>query len=897
MAERQNILSNFGLKPVPMSMKLFATGDMDKTPANCIPRLCNVTITHLVLLSPTVSSDLSSVLLAVKMHSSKRTLRSNEMPLSPTGALDTDLQLCYSLQVLQRPQDQELDLYAQGKDKGQPVARVTLEALSSQPVECDDSADARIMKNFLADNPGDYPTARQRNLKQRFVALLKKIKVPEALQAYETDPDLDPRADVPVDPDDIEYLMNELEDLSDSGNEVDTLSISSTPKPSLRPYFSSTRSLLLQDPAIERPILEHGSDSDHPDTYTDAEQSDPQAGGDVLLHEATCCSSEGGASSPPTAHKLSSPDNTGNSNGSGAKNNVSDKSVADKPADKTFNKSSHKSSKSVGGAAGTVFASVVSSAGVGKSDKRSAAAASSASAVTTSSHRQDAGLGQEPLVGKCSPSTVGPGGQTARKGLQELLATLLPPDDCKLPPALILIDASPEGSESSNSGHQSLAAVIRLCYNVRSESSNSGHQSLAAALSGAGLSVVTTTSAADVRATVQHIINKLQKFCNSNAKAPGPMKVVMVGSDPYINSVLRPYVTDFSLRPPDFLNHIRFLIVPLGGVSSLAKYLGSVDSRYGASFVSECWREARDRWEPQDVTEAVNRINRYLTHALSTLHLPIAEAMLTYKDKGNDNESSQTFIPFLTDVRLGSGDVTSTSIDLDDVPVMPSSTVSSTATSSQPSSSTNLVNLASTPPSLTAGFGGSGNPAGFNSASAAATSANSSGGGSALVGSTGSSPGMGSVLSSSQGIPIHGADKTSRENTVTPPSSPNINTFHLPSTRTMSESEMCIRDSSRDAPVSGLTFSYATKENKKRIMRLGKKKERERESESRRDVVDGVTRVLASTKSTPVTVTIDSVEWPNVKFFQLSSQWQTQVKTFPVCLFNLQSSNFGGDKI
>lgn len=36
-------------------------------------------------------------------------------------------------------------------------------------------------------------------------------------------------------------------------------------------------------------------------------------------------------------------------------------------------------------------------------------------------------------------------------------------------------------------------------------------------------------------------------------------------------------------------------------------------------------------------------------------------------------------------------------------------------------------------------------------------------------------------------------------------------------------------------------------------MRLGKKKERERESESRRDVVDGVTRVLASTKSHPVT--------------------------------------------
>ena len=37
-----------------------------------------------------------------------------------------------------------------------------------------------------------------------------------------------------VDPDEIEDLINELEDLSDSGPEVDTISVGSTPKPSLR---------------------------------------------------------------------------------------------------------------------------------------------------------------------------------------------------------------------------------------------------------------------------------------------------------------------------------------------------------------------------------------------------------------------------------------------------------------------------------------------------------------------------------------------------------------------------------------------------------------------------------------------------------------------------------------
>lgn len=52
--------------------------------------------------------------------------------------------------------------------------------------------------------------------------------------------------------------------------------------------------------------------------------------------------------------------------------------------------------------------------------------------------------------------------------------------------------------------------------------------------------------------------------CNSNLKAPGPMKVVVVGSDLYISCVLRPYVDQFSSKPPDFQNHIRFLIIPLG---------------------------------------------------------------------------------------------------------------------------------------------------------------------------------------------------------------------------------------------------------------------------------------------------------------------------------------------
>lgn len=84
-----------------------------------------------------------------------------------------------------------------------------------------------------------------------------------------------------------------------------------------------------------------------------------------------------------------------------------------------------------------------------------------------------------------------------------------------------------------------------------------------------------------------------------------------------------------------------------------------------------------------------------------------------------------------------------------------------------------------------------------------------------------------------------------------------------------------------------LLLSYVTKEKKQKIMRLGKKKERESERESRCQTVEGVHRLICSCRNLqpPLKVTIDSVEWTGVKFFQLSSQWQTHIKYFPVGLY------------
>ncbi|CAG2062667.1 unnamed protein product, partial [Timema podura] len=138
--------------------------------------------------------------------------------------------------------------------------------------------------------------------------------------------------------------------------------------------------------------------------------------------------------------------------------------------------------------------------------------------------------------------------------------------------------------------------------------------------------------------------------CNSNAKPPSPIKVLLAGSDSFVNSVLRHYVEQLSFKSPDWQNYIRFLIVPLGSNNFLARYLASVDGVYGAAFSVDLWKELLERAEVQktDCQEMLNRVHRYLHGASATLQLPIAEAMITYKEKSSDDESSQAFVPFIS---------------------------------------------------------------------------------------------------------------------------------------------------------------------------------------------------------------------------------------------------------
>lgn len=82
---------------------------------------------------------------------------------------------------------------------------------------------------------------QQRNFKQKIVSLLKRFKVPDELEGS-----VARRAGGLRGERELDALFQELESLScgegdDSGPDIDSISVGSTPKPSLRPFFSNSR--------------------------------------------------------------------------------------------------------------------------------------------------------------------------------------------------------------------------------------------------------------------------------------------------------------------------------------------------------------------------------------------------------------------------------------------------------------------------------------------------------------------------------------------------------------------------------------------------------------------------------------------------------------------------------
>uniref|UniRef100_A0AAY5EBR5 Phosphofurin acidic cluster sorting protein 1 n=1 Tax=Electrophorus electricus TaxID=8005 RepID=A0AAY5EBR5_ELEEL len=874
----------------PVHMNLYATWEVDRSSPSCVPRLFNLTLKKLVMLKE-LDKDLTSVVIAVKLQGSKRILRSNEISLSSAGLTETDLQLTFSLQyphflkrdanklqimlqrrkryknrtilgyktlalglinmaeVMQHPTEgaQVLGLHSQLKEASVPVAEVKVYSLSSQPID-HEGPKAKMndrspdMDNYSEEEEESYSSeqegsddpvhgqvssvgaggketetepvrllmrenrrkqiersrmrkGRQPNIKQKFVALLKRFKVSDEVgfglehvsreQIQEVEEDLDEL-----------YDSLEMYNPSDSGPEPEeTDSILSTPKPKLRPFFegmsqsssqteigslNSKGSLTRENfsPVSVRMKYSRSRNLEEAQTETDGLEGNDQ---ELFVDMGPSITV----------------------------------SAVEKP------RTPLKSSKSEG----QTMPSPRLEGTHTPRQKRS----------TPMKERQLS----KPLTERTNSSDserspeLGHSTQGLRKAVYDQLNQILLSDSA-LPESLILVN-----------GNDWQGQYVAEQLQIQKQP------------------VVCTCSAAEIQTILSAVLTRIQKFCNCNSLMPRPVKVAVVGPQSYLGAILQFFVSQLANKTSDWLNHMRFLVVPLGS-HPVAKHLGALDNRYCSVFLDGAWRELFSRSEPpqSDMLDVAGRIAQYISGVTLTHQLPIAEAMLTCKPRTRDEDSYQKFIPFIGVTNY--------------ILLLPSS-ILYVLGDAEEGVSVNLSVPSTSPPSH-------GSPASLKETATPP-----------------SSPSMGAVLAV-QGSPSmsHGVDAiglqvdywlaslaekrregerrdTGCKNTLKS-AFRSLQVSRLPGGAA----------NEPHASVSTMSMTVVTKEKNKKVptIFLGKKP-KEKEVDSKSQVIEGISRLICSAKQqqTILKVSIDGVEWNDVKFFQLAAQWPTHVKYLPVGLF------------
>ncbi|XP_054483038.1 phosphofurin acidic cluster sorting protein 1-like [Anoplopoma fimbria] len=778
-------------------MNLFATWEIDRCSPSCVPRLCSLTLKRLMVLKE-LDRELSSVVIAVKIQGSKRTLRSNEYLLPPDGLMETDLELTFSLQVMQQPTDGAhiLGLHSNLKDASMCAAELSVHSLTSQPVEQEDTSGhhgnktkasdrSPDMENYWEDDDDSFSSeqegsddaghpqdmyyddddvqgktkktrskmirtaslTQQPNFKQKFVALLKRFKVTDEVL------DSDPVGQSQEAEEDLDLLYDSLEvyNPSDSGPELDDNdSIQSTPKPKLRPFFDG---------------ISHSS------SQTEIGSLNSQRN---QQKEQTAAATEVLSSEHPGAQGPQFPDESRGEEArvSEVEDDVAMGTDAGPAAKLCKTESQPQMSPSKTGSQLSRHPWTASTKD--RQNSRGTDRTSSVDSETSSDYRI-------------------PAPQVARKSVLDQLNHILFSDD-QIPDSIILINTTDWQGQY----------LSELLFDQP---------------------IVCTVSSADVQAAFSAVISRIQRFCNCNSQTPPTVKVAVGGDQSYLSTVLSCFVEQLASKTPDWLSYVRFLILPVGP-HPLAKYLAALDSKFNSLFMDAGWRELFGRMEPPplDPVGVAARVSQYLSGAAVSHLCPISEAMLTCKHKSPDDDSCQKFVPFIGLVNVGivEQNLRSISVDSDDIIL-----------GSPPSQSGAPISLTSTPP---------------------------------LSPST-SCPGEVMGLQVDYwSSPGGGGGEVGMKNTLK-------SNFRCLQVSRISGGEL-------------MSMTVVTKEKNKKVMFLSKKM-KEKEAESRSQLIEGISRLICTSKHQhTLRVSIDGVEWNDVKFFQLAAQWPTHVKHFPVGIFS-----------
>uniref|UniRef100_UPI00358E27D1 phosphofurin acidic cluster sorting protein 1-like isoform X2 n=1 Tax=Myxine glutinosa TaxID=7769 RepID=UPI00358E27D1 len=857
-----------------LSVQLFATWESDRSLPSCVPRMLTLTLDQLLLLKD-LGKDLTSVVIAVKLQGSKRILRSSEIPV-PAGAMsNAALKLTFSLQYphFLKREHNGLQVLLQRKKHYKHRAFLGYRTLASGYINLSEVMQKPMEPGLvlaLHGNPKD--PARAAELRLRTLSSLPMdnddISEPKTKAAGRS---LDGEM---YSEDDDESSSTEPDNSDEHGTDMfDMYRESVKEKTSMRRRLAHATRLgrqqnlkqkvvsLLRRFKVADESLELEDDTGDLELEGDGGESRED---EEMFGVHVCAGSESSGemddaslrscqkptlrpyfdehSSSDSQTELGS-DSSGQQNPDGVTATVHGRASIDIFVEESVEDSCESNTMEIVRAA---------EGGGGRKGKNWHSKGETLLNVSPS--HLSVGLGRQerssslrerpnltPLGLRTSSLDNEPGCvDSMQKGLQDQITRALGPED-ELPEKLILV---------STTEWQGQLLALRL-----------EQQSLP---------VVCTASPADLRATFACLITQIQRFCNSSAQTPGVLRVAVLGDLPYLHAVLQCYVRHLASRSTDWLSFMRFLVIPFGS-HSVSHYLGCIDSQYASAFLDPAWQDLFSCPEPppSEPVDVASRVISYLEAANTSLNLPVAEAMLTYRQhrrrtlhsldvQPRDEESCQKFIPFISMVSVGIVEQNSTQGDPD-----------------EPIGVNPTILVSSHPP-----------PAPSSPRDGLSTSTS---GQSIIMGHSAGSCRYGEAMGLQIDYWTFSGSEKRREGErreVWAGGGPNVGgkTTLRSTFRQILVSRLPPSTEATTGPPSMQMTVVMQEKNKKGIF-LGKKP-REREGESRSQHVDGINRLICTAKQqhTMLRVIVDGVVWHDVKFFQLAAQWPTHVKYFPVAL-------------
>ncbi|CAL8258285.1 unnamed protein product [Lota lota] len=885
-----------GSGAVPVPMNLFATWEIDRSSPSCVPRLCSLTLKKLIVLKE-LDKELNSLSIAVKIQGSKRLLRSNEYVLPPNGLMETDLELTFSLQyphflkrdanrlqimlqrrkryknrtilgyktlavgvinmaeVMQHPTDggQILGLHSNVKEAPVRVAEISVYSLSSQPIDHEDGSGQAGRKTKTSDRSPDMDNYSEEDDDSYSSGQEASDDAAHGQDLYDED-------------DEVRKPKKARRKM------IRTTSMTRQPNfkqkfVALLKRFKVTDEVLDSDPVDQTQEVEEDLDLlyDSLEVYNQSDSGPEMEDNESVLStpkpklkpffEGMSHSSSqteiGSLHSQKSQHKdLSFPsgefltvDRCKVTPGARYQDDlIPDPTIGEMEADDS-GLGQGPTQGEVGGSWDVSTERLASTVGkLSKTESQNHMSPSKAEnklqrrpRSTSMKDRQNSKAQSDrtsSMESECSPDSR-LGAQVPRKSVYDQLNQILISDE-RLPESIILINTMEWQG-------QYVAEVLQ------------------------GQPIVSTCSAADVQAAFNTIVTRIQRFCNCNAQMPPTIKVAVAGDQCYLSTILRFFVEQLANKTPDWLSYIRFLVIPIGS-HPLAKHMASFDSRFNTIFMDTAWRDLFCRTERPtlDSLDVAGRVGQYLAGANVSHQFPISEAMLTYKQKRKrslyfdfyispDEDSCQKFVPFIGVVKVGIVEHSlSTSVDSDDAVVVNPGMLSSPTPPAPGSYGKEIGNTPPQSPSASTALSGAGSPC-----------------------SGGEVMGLQVDYWTWQGPD---KKKEGEKRDVGLKNTLKSNFRSLQVSRLPCGGEL--------TPPPSMAMTVVTKEKNKKVIFLSKKP-KEKELDSKSQVIDGISRLICTAKHqhTMLRVSIDGVEWNDVKFFQLAAQWPTHVKHFPVGIF------------